>query len=113
MSTKTSFTRADYMEGRATHRQYYGQFVTPAIKAVISRWVGIPALMASKDEHLNDIPLSQWDGMSGSNKDLLAISNELYGGGFSDSDGKRIYSLVCGVCILKEAARQMIEEARK
>lgn len=104
------FTRADYMANRCTHRQYYGQFVSPAIKAVILRQIGRPVLMASKDGHLNDIPLAQWDAMSSNNKSLLAIPNEL-DSGFSDSNGQRIYSLGGGVCILKEAARQMIEGA--
>ncbi len=111
-TTTAPYTRADYMNGACSHRQYYGQFVTPYIKALVSRFIGKDRLMASKDEHLNDIPLQLWDGISENNKNILAISNELYGQGFSDSDGKRIYSLCNGVCILKEAAKQIIEEEK-
>lgn len=100
--TKT-FSRSDYMRGLCSHRQYYAQFVTPYIKGSVRDVIGLDRLMSSTDEHLNDIPLHRWDRLSGALRVVLSIPNE-YG------DGKRYYSLGGGVCILKEAARQIIEE---
>lgn len=101
MNTETKYTRSDYMAGACSHREYYAQFVTPAIRAEVLRSITRPVLLASKDEHLNDIPLQRWDNLSFINRPALAI----------DEGGQRVYSLAGGVCILKEAARQVIEEA--
>ncbi len=101
MLTKYSFSRAEYLEGRCTHREYYGQFVTEEVKREVARSIGIDKLKASRDQHFNDVPLSHWDNLSHSNKSLLSIPE----------NGTRFYSLCGGVCILKEAARQLVEAA--
>lgn len=101
------FTREQYMaaplaERRAAHRKYYGQFVTPAIKALVLIRIGKDRIVASQDPHFNDIPLNEWDNLAVLHQSSLAIPEE---------NGKRYWSLGGGVCILKEAASQIREEA--
>ena len=93
------FTRQDYMSNKCSHREYYAQFVTPYIKAVVLK--RFPRIAESTDEHFNDTPLAHWDALSNTLKSHLALPE--YG------DGKKYYSLGSAVCILKEAARQIKE----
>ena len=93
-----TFTRDDFMKNRCTYRQYYAQFVTEDMKARLIRYLGLDTLLASKDEHLNDIGLRQWDLFIAG---PLAISLKSVGD---------FASLAVNVCIAKEAARQIIEE---
>jgi len=98
---KRGYTREDYLADRCTHREYYAQFVTEEMKARLLRYLGIERLLASKDEHLNDIPLRTWDLFIAY---PLAISLKSVGD----------YSTIAGnVCIAKEAARQLIEAEKK
>ena len=69
------------------HREHYS---TKEIKLLVSRNFGVTRLLGCKCPHLNDIPLKQWDNLAG----YLSLSQ----------------SLAVRVCILKEAARQIIEE---
>lgn len=98
------YTRKQYMGGACSHRDYYAQFVTEYILRMVRDVIGMDTLKASRDEHFNDIQLHRWDHLSEALKGSLAIANE-YG------DGKKYYSLGNGVCILKEAARQLLEGA--
>jgi hypothetical protein len=91
-------TRQDYMSGKATHEEYYSQFVTPEIKGIVLHTVGLKTLLKSTDEHLNDIPIKIWDNMYFPFN--MAEMNKV--GDYLTLAGK--------VCILKEAARQLIEE---
>ena len=94
-----TFTRKDYMSGKCTHQEYYGQLVTQGMKDHIVR--AIPqALAKSTDPVFNDIPLSTWDrlGMVYSLRDEFKAL-----GDFKTSAGM--------VCVLKEAARQIKEGA--
>lgn len=94
------FTRKDYMEKKCTHREYYGQFVTSTIKSSVVGSIGLDTLLASKDDHLNDIPLKLWDNTfayipyylirKAGDAGAQCLSNKVY--------------------VLKEAARQVIEE---
>ena len=93
----SKFTRKDYMNKGCTHREYYAQFVNPFIKSLVLREIGLDRLLRSTDPHLNDIPLNQW-GMG--NIRQLEVWKEV--GDF--------YSIAGETCILKEAARQLIEE---
>ena len=97
-------TRAQYMNNEVTHRQFYGQFVTPEFKQVVSNTFGkeILAQCLEKDQNLNNIPLAIWDGLAGGyESQLYADKLRLVG------DGP---SLAGAVCILKEAAKQVVEE---
>lgn len=96
MSNKR-FTRDDYMEHRCSHREYYAQFVTQEVKAAVVFHIGAAQLQASTDAHLNDIPLVKWDRATAPYS--RSLFKEL-------GDG---WSMAGHVCILKEAARQVIE----
>ena len=96
-----TFTRHQYLTNQCTHREYYAQFVTPDCKARVKSNIGMDRLLASTDPNLNDIPLGEWD--------RLAF-------GIMPADALRAagdYATLGGqVCTLKEAARQVIEEAQ-
>lgn len=107
---KDIYTRAEYMrdaqhestnspEGEQAHRRYFGQFVTPGTKTRVLSAIGIDRLMKSTDyKNLNDIPLREWD----------ALVPRLPGsGGFTRAGD--YYTTANGVCLAKEAARQIIE----
>lgn len=105
---EVKFKRSDYIGNlpdgavRATHRQYYGQFVTPEIKnLVLRRIASVEQLVkaAQADRHLNNIPLQQWDNVRVFSSTAKAL----------EQAGD--YLTLCGqVCILKEAALQIVEE---
>ena len=82
-------TREQYMNHKATHREYYGQFVNDNIKQVVARRIGLKRILNSQDEHFNDIPLQEWDNVS-------PVAN--------------VSTLGEGVCIVKEAAKQLQED---
>ena len=92
------YTRKDYMSGKCTHAEYYGQLVTQNMKNHIT--LAIPqALERSTDPNFNDIPLSTWDRMGlayGLRNEFSALGD--------------IKSMAGMVCVLKEAARQVKEE---
>jgi len=86
-----------------THEEYYRQFVTPGILYLVESRIGIDAVRASKDEHLNDIPLSKWDDMEPFARGIAWKLKEA-GDGWSKS---------ANVCIAKQAARMLIEGKAK
>lgn len=91
-------SRKDYLDGKCTHREYYAQFVNDRTRGVVAQSITMSQLLASTDEHLNDIPLGRWDALphyvAG---DMKAAGDWLSPAGW--------------VCIAKEAAQQLIEEA--
>jgi len=92
-------SRDDYMNKRCTHREYYAQFVNSWTKSVVVMRIGIDRLVNSSDEHLNDIPLEKWDSC----RLMRNIKHT--------PDGEMVrMSLAEGVCIGKEAARQILDE---
>jgi len=97
------FSRQDYLNGRCTHREYYAQFVTDYVKMVVRDKIGIDRIMQSKDDRFSDIPMKEWDRLS-----LLFRKHVDY---VSKEVGSKMgWSLGIGVCMLKEAARQIKEE---
>ena len=91
-------SRKDYLAGKCSHREWYGQFVNASTKAVVRRLIGIDRLKASTDPHFNDIPLREWD----------ALVPRLPGSaGFAKAGDW--YSMSNGVCLAKESARQILE----
>ena len=100
------YTRAEYMrdsqtDGTTAHRRYFGQFVTEGTKHRVLSYIGLERLIASTNPHFNDIPLAEWD----------RLTPQLPGsGGFAKAGD--YYTLANGVCLAKEAARQIVE-ARK
>jgi len=96
----TLYTRKQYMEdysgdnSEPFHR-YYAQFATPEVIEYVVRAIGADKILASTDEHLNDIPLRRWDALTPPiNWQLLREANGNAGVSLSDK-----------VCIAKEAAR--------
>jgi len=91
-------TRRDYMDGKATFSEYYAQFITPELVEAVKAKIGIDKVKASKDPHLNDIPLAKWDSIffdynlkKGIEKKMQEVGEYL--------------SLAGAVCTAKECAR--------
>jgi hypothetical protein len=117
-------TRQEYLnDGSNLHRTYYAQFVNDEVKARVLRYFSKDILEESfkKDEHFNDnlTPMKKWDMMSGfvwtviagsqvatvrprGREEILPIDIDLLG---KAGEG---YSNSTGVCVYKEAARQII-----
>lgn len=112
-------TRTEYMnslpkygtpESLAAHRAYYAQFVTPYVKQLVTDRIGLKTLLASRDEHLNDIPLKVWDSfwVNHTPSGGMYITPPFAVGALLREAGEG-NSASTGTCILKEAARQVIE----
>ena len=102
----TIYTRAEYMKdaqhkdskpGQA-HRRYFGQFVTSGTKYRVLSIIGLDRLLSSTNEHFNDIPLTLWD----------QLTPRLPGSGGFEKAGD-YYTPANGICLAKEAARQIVE----
>ena len=99
---KKLYTRNDYLNG-CNHDIYYGQFVTSAIKTAVKRRFTKKELKTAheKDRFFNTIHLREWDKLAyivefESNRKLRECND--------------YFTLAGGVCILKEAARQLVED---
>ena len=96
------YSRQDYLQNKCSHRQYYAQFVDDSVRRMVEQYFTLETLRASTDEHLNDIPLRRWDSLAimlvhySSIRELLREYGDFW-------------SLAGGVCILKEAAHQLVE----
>ena len=78
------------------HAKYYGQFVSEShIRAILSH-IGAERLAASRDEHLNDIPLALWDRLP---RIMDAAKIKELGGNLS---------LSTYTCVYKQAARRWL-----
>ena len=93
------FTRKQYMNKECTHRQYYGQFVNAGTKARVLSGIGLDKLQNSTNPDFNDIPLEYWDKLVHSCP-----------GSADFSKAGDYYTLAGGICLLKEAARQVLEQ---
>lgn len=96
--------RSDYLDHQCTHREYYAQFVGENERIIVRTRIGRERITKSRDEALNDIPLSEWDGLAmaylmkdGALRSRLKASGD-------------IPTLAVCVCILKEAAKQVKEQ---
>lgn len=105
-------TRKSYLDGEVTHREYYAQFITKSMIQDVKTMIGVDAIKASKDEHLNDIPLKQWDSLSGTRFEMGRLVNRpLIPKSFGDlvrSVGDNVSPSTL-VCVYKEIARQIQE----
>ena len=100
-------TRQQYINNEVSHREYYGQFVTPGLKVTVIVQIGREALLASVDEHFNDIPLRVWDSVA------ERVVGGYIGRMISKANGNGGVSLSEGVCAAKEAALQIVEELER
>jgi hypothetical protein len=100
------FTHAQYMSSPnpESHRRYFAQFVNKSVKLYVISRIGLKTILESKDEHFNDICLKQWDNLTYFLPNIQEIRFKTVGD---------FNSLSNGVCILKEAAKQIKEEANK
>lgn len=65
MKTQTlPITRKQYMAGEASHEDFYGQFVTPSMIRYVGNHIGVERIRRSRDPHMNDIPLQDWDNLN-------------------------------------------------
>ena len=105
------FTRADYMAKRCTHRVYFAQFVTPYVLGLVAARIGVDTLRASKDPHFNDIPLAKWDSfwVRSDSRGMWIEPPASVAALLKQAGEDR--SASTGTCILKEAARQLVEGA--
>lgn len=101
-------TRKQYLEnystqGTAAHRAYYSQFVDDDVLRVVESQFTAARLKKSfqSDEHFNNIPL-QWDWLAQATRYMVERNLR---------EHEDFWSLGTGVCILKEAARQIVESA--
>lgn len=112
-------TRSEYMdslpkygtpESTAAHRAYYAQFVNHHVRNLVLARIGMDRLLASHDEHFNDIPLAVWDSFWVSHNPSMHIVPPSSVAALLREAGES-NSASTGTCILKEAARQLIESA--
>lgn len=89
------------MDGSVTHQDYYSQFVTPKISALVVGEIGMKRLQASKDQHLNDIELEIWDWIGLQFR--AEVSPKL-------KEAGDFVSMAGLVCIAKSAARHVLKE---
>lgn len=75
----------------------------PTVRRLVYNFIGMDRIKASTDLHFNDIPLDKWDCIA----ELL--SDNIKRQFVQDYDVHPC--LATWVCIMKEAARQMKEEA--
>ena len=104
------YTREQYMAKECTHDQYYGQFVTPALRSIVIARIGKQRMIDSKDKYFNDISLKEWDNM----KDIVRMSidaKKFMRLTWPKYEGKGIlWSTSDAVCIAKQVARMVREE---
>lgn len=102
-----TYIRADYVWNKTvTHRQYYGQFVNQKIIDLVAGVFGEEELTKAfeEDNNFNNIPLQTWD----------RIGNIIHTASLNDEMFKaKDYVTKSGlVCILKEAAKQIVEQSK-
>jgi hypothetical protein len=87
------------------HQEYYGQYVTVEIKATVGQYFGIETLKSAykKDDKFNTIELIRWDMLHGWIQSNSLILEKMKNNG-------DFLSMAGSVCILKEAARQLVSE---
>lgn len=91
--------RYDGSKGHDVHMQYFSQYVNSWITETVLRAIGMDRLLASRDSHLNDIPLELWDNLPMTQH----IANKAKE--FGDNT-----SLSTKVCVYKCAARLWLNE---
>lgn len=96
-------TREDFLSDKNTFHEYYGQFVTEAIKRAVLSKITMEELLESTDPHLNDIALKRWEDLP-ANVNYAAIRTA------GDVNANTISNFIC---VVKTAARQLIESHHK
>lgn len=103
----TLITRKEYMENSSElFEAYYLQFALPATYEQVMRSVGIEALKASKDKHLNDvkIPFNHMGRGGGWWWDTVSINTTLL------KEAGECNSPSTHTCVGKAVARKLLQE---
>lgn len=98
------FTRSQYLNKECSHREYYAQFVTDYIKREIAFGM-MDDILKSEDFYFNDVSLHRWD------KRAYIVNTRSTHNKMKECNDT--LSLNGIVCILKEAARQIKEDAEE
>jgi hypothetical protein len=101
------------LSGMERHRIYYGQFCTDRVKSLVRsgftarEWLLMEHALKNGDEHLNGCTkLAQWDYLDAKQLVGRLVTDCTY----EDAPrGVMYWSPSQNTCILKEAARQLIE----
>lgn len=100
--TPRIFTRREYLDNVCSHSTYYAQFVTESTKREVLNRFGLETLLqaAKQDNNFNTpiTPLKAWDALNS------YYHRENY------AQAQTPFTLSTEVCILKEAARQLVRE---
>ena len=95
--------RSDYMSDKVTHAEYYRSMAKDAGVSYVNAdpaFLGrIRRALANGDEHLNTIPLAEWDIRAMSLLPSVNATFKAYGEG---------NSLSARVCLIKQAARDAV-----
>lgn len=103
-------TKEQYLNHEISHEEYYSQFVDQNVKQLVLRAFTKKQLCDSirQDPYFNNlnaswvtswVALSRWDSLAGK----LSVSEKL-------KEANDFLTLAVGVCILKQAAREIVEE---
>lgn len=105
-------SRQEYLADKISHRDYYAQFITTGMIEQVKNKIGVDRIKASKDEHLNDIPLKLWDSLSGCIfRGSQLIAKPFVTHKFTEllKQADEGVSPATLVCVYKEIARQLAE----
>lgn len=93
-------TRQQYLNNEISHHNYYMQFATEAMKQQVVDKIGIERIKKAivTDEHLNNIPLEEWDMLSWN----YWRNNQLMG------EAQESASSATMTCIYKAIAKSLI-----
>src|SRR5690349_20176874 len=102
---KDTFTREQYLAGLVSHERYYGQFIDSLLRAAVASAFGTDRLIAAykEDANFNSIPLYKWDSW------YSIMNNSIFWAELR-AVGEQ-FSLSTVVCVIKEAARQVVANA--
>ena len=103
--TRNEYMDANSVDGEKAHREYYSQFVSESVKQRVLARIGKDKLIRSTDQrYFNDISLHIWDML------MVPVPYSIAQKLRAQGD----YPTLCSaVCILKEAARQIVEGEQK
>jgi hypothetical protein len=112
----TFYDRNDYLAGKISHGDYYLQFINlKTMPSAIQRFIGDAVLLASEDEHLNDIPMRRWDDFPSKQYIYTAKYKAADNASYSVETQARnpfLWSPSANVCFAKTCARIVIERLK-
>jgi hypothetical protein len=99
------YTRQQYLANECTHDEYYRQFVDDFILHIVEQVFTLPVLRTAyaEDPVFNTIPLKRWDTLTSTIFYYSKCQDKLKQSGDT-------FSLGTGVCILKAAAKILVEQ---